>query len=465
MTSRELQTSTRGAWHGTPPSEVFGLSTDTRTLNKGEAFLALRGPTFDGHRFGPEAMERGASVLIVDRKGDGTGDALRMPVRLPRLVVNNTLDALGDIASAWRKQLFGTVVAITGSYGKTTVRSMLEHGLGRLGLNVAATKANDNNLIGVPQTILSIEQDADVALVECGVSEVGEMQRLARMLQPDIAVITGLASAHAEGLGDLRGVAHEKGTLLQHLTENGCAVLGAGVSAVMHDQGFSPDVDCMDMDDSPDGSVVRWRIRDNHCLLRLGGETVTVELNVPAQHQAADMALAATVIHHLTQKEMGEIAEALSGWLAVPGRMQCLPGVHASTIIHDAYNANPASMAAALDTLRRMPGRHIAVLGDMAELGEASASLHVALDVSGMDGLILAGRRMKALADTCAMAQWVPDADAAMLAAKNMSLGADDVVLVKGSRCMGLEKVVDMLMERGVEAQGAKMRGGKVDAV
>jgi len=458
MTGRELQTSTRGKWHGTAPSEVFGLSTDTRTLRKGEAFLALRGPTFDGHRFGPEAMERGASILIVDRKGDSAGDALWQSMRLPQLVVNNTLDALGDIASAWRKQLSGTVVAITGSYGKTTVRSMLEHGLRCLGLNVAATKANDNNLIGVPKTILSIEQGVDIALVECGVSEAGEMQRLARIVQPDIAIMAGLASAHAEGLGDLRSVVHEKGVLLQHLTENGCAVLGAGVAAVMCDQGFSPDVTCMDMDDSSDGSVVRWQIRDSHCRLQLGGETATVELNVPAQHQAADMALAATVIHHLTQKEIGDIADALSGWRAVPGRMQCLSGIHGSIVIHDAYNANPASMAAALDTLRRMPGRHIAVLGDMAELGEASASLHAALDVSGMDGLILVGRRMKILAEVCAEAQWVSDADVAMLAAKKLSPGAGDVVLVKGSRCMGLEKVVDTLTS-------GETQGGKADAV
>jgi len=460
MTGRELQTSTRGVWHGTPPSEVFGLSTDTRTLRKGEVFLALRGPAFDGHRFGPEAMECGASAVIVDREKDGAGGALWQSMRLPQLMVNNTLEALGDIAGAWRKQLPATVVAIAGSYGKTTVRSMLEHGLRRLGLNVAATKANDNNLIGVPQTILSIEPDADVALVECGVSEAGEMRRLARIVQPDIAIMAGLAPAHAEGLGDLRGVAHEKGTLLQHITEKGCAVLGAGVSAVMRDQGFSSDVACMDMDDSSNASVVCWQIRDSHCLLQLGGETATVELNVPARHQAADMALAATVIHHLTQKGMGEIADALSGWQAVPGRMQCLPGIHGSQVIHDAYNANPASMAAALDTLRRMPGRHFAVLGDMAELGEASADLHAALDVSGMDGLILVGRRMKALADMCAMAQWVPDADAAIPAATKLSSGAGDVMLVKGSRCMGLEKVVDALME-----QGAEMRGGKADAV
>jgi len=454
MTGRELQMSTRGRWHGTPPSEVFGLSTDTRTLRKGEAFLALRGPMFDGHQFSSEAMEHDASVLI----GDFEGDALWQSIRLPRLVVNNTLDALGDIASAWRKQVSATVVAIAGSYGKTTVRSMLEYGLKRLGMNVAATKANDNNLIGVPQTILSIEPDADVALVECGVSETGEMQRLARIVQPDIAIMAGLAPAHAEGLGDLRGVAHEKGALLQHLTENGCAVLGAGVSAVMRDQGFAPDVACMDMDDSSNGSVVHWQIRDSHCLLQLGGETAMVELNAPARHQAADMALAATVIHHLTQKVISEIADVLSGWQAVPGRMQCLPGIHGSMVIHDAYNANPASMAAALDTLRRMPGRHFAVLGDMAELGEASASLHAALDVSGMDGLILVGQRMKSLTDTCAIAQWVPDADAAILAATKLSLDADDVVLVKGSRCMGLENVVDVLTS-------GEMQGGEADAV
>jgi len=455
MTSRQLQASTRGKWHGMPPSEVSGLSTDTRTLREGEAFLALRGPRFDGHRFGSEAIERGASILI----GDATADALWQSMMLPRLEVADTLEALGDIATVWRKQLSATVIAITGSYGKTTVRSMLEHALRHLGLNVAATKANNNNLVGVPQTLLSIDNGADVALVECGVSEAGEMKRLAGIVQPDIAVITGIAPAHAAGLGDAHGVVREKSVLLQHITENGCAVLGAGVSAIVSDQGSDPGVNYLNMDvtdHSSDASVVRWSIRKNCCLLQLADHTATVELGMPARHWAMDMALAATVIRYLTQKDMSEIADALSGWRTVPGRMQALTGIHGSIIIHDAYNANPASMNAALDTLRRMPGRHFAVLGDMAELGELSASMHAALDVSGMDGLILVGREMKVLADTCTTAQWIPDAVAASSTVKDMDLQAGDVVLVKGSRCMGLEKVADALVEGGMDRQQEK---------
>lgn len=453
MTSHALQASTRGAWHGAPPPEVSGLSTDTRTLKKGDAFLALRGSTFDGHQFTAQAMKHGASVLIVDRKGKDAGDTLRQPRTLPRLEVSNTLDALGDIARAWRKQLSGTVVAITGSYGKTTVRSMLEHGLRRLGLNVDATKANDNNLIGVPQTVLSIERDADVALVECGVSEAGEMQRQAGIVQPDIAVITGLAPAHTEGLGDLHGVAHEKSLLLRHMAKDGCVVLGAGVSAMMR-VALSSDAVCLDMGDATDSSVVRWKMRKTTCELSLGEKSATVELDMPAWHWAADMALAATVIRYLTQKRIDEIAASLSGWQTIPGRMQCLPGIRGSTVIHDAYNANPASMIAALDALRQMPGRHFVVLGDMAELGEASQSLHKGLDVSGMDGVVLAGRQMKALADGCAGAEWVSDADAAIRRVHGWNLRAGDAVLVKGSRCMGLEAVVDALTQ-----------GGKADAV
>lgn len=445
MSSYQLQVSTRGKWYGMPPSEMPSLSTDTRSLKAGEAFLALRGVSFDGHRFASAAMQRGASMLI----GDAAGNAQWKSVELPVLEVNDTLKALGDIAGAWRKELSATVIAIAGSYGKTTLRSMLAYALGRMGLNVAATKANDNNLIGVPQTLLSIDKDVDVALVECGISEVGEMQRLGKMVQPDMVIITGFSPAHAEGLGDLRGVVYEKGRLLHHLTRKGCAVSGSGVFNLMREYGILPDVSLMDMDDPTDKSVVHWQIQGRCCLLQLGGVTAAVDLNLPAQHQAAGMALAATVIHQLTQQGIVEIAAALAAWQAVPGRMQCLSGIHDSIIIHDAYNANPASMRAALDTVRGMSGRHFAVLGDMAELGKESSRLHAALDVSGLDGIVLVGQQMQALTDVCEEVQWVPTTDAALLAVGDWMLHANDVVLVKGSRCMALEKVVSLLTQQG----------------
>jgi len=238
---------------------------------------------------------------------------------------------------------------------------------------------------------------------------------------------------------------------------------------------------CIDMDEASDAAVVHGQVQDACCLLRLGDETATVELDLPARHWAMDMALAATAMRCLTHGNIGEIAHALAGWKAVPGRMQPLPGIHASTIIHDAYNANPASMSAALDTVGRMPGRHFAVLGDMAELGTASRTLHAALDVSGMDGLVLVGDRMRALVERCDAAQWAPDADTAIAMAKALTLRTGDVVLVKGSRCMGLEKVVDTLTEngsqkgaqtgvqtgvqRGAEAQVERKMREKADAV
>ncbi len=418
MSGAELARATGGVWRGRPPAVVRGLSTDTRTLREGEAFLALQGPRFDGHRFLDQAARAGASALVV--RADA---ALAETPVTPQLRVADTLAALGDIAAAWRARLSVPVVAVTGSCGKTTVRAMLEHGLRRLGLRVAATRANDNNLIGVPQTLLAIPEDADVALVECGISEPGEMARLARITRPDIAVITALAAAHAEGLGDVRGVA-------RMLAEAGA--LPAGVRALA-------------MDDA-DAGAVRWRMEGSRCRLSVDGEDASLDFELPACHWGADAALAATVMRRLTGRPLAEIVRALEGWRPVAGRMNARPGRGGARVLDDAYNANPASMAAALDTLRRMPGRRFAVLGDMAELGEASRALHEALDVSGLDGLLLVGREMRALAALHPEAEWAPDAEAAAVrAASAWDLRAGDVVLVKGSRCMGLERVVEAL--------------------
>ncbi len=450
MSGYALQACTGGRWLGSPVREIFGLSTDTRSLKKGEAFLALRGDRFDGHRFAVEAVKGGASALI----GDEAGAALWRDPGPPCLLVEDTLGALGEIAAAWRRELDTTVIALTGSYGKTTVRSMLEHALKRLGLNVAATKANNNNLIGVPQTLLAVENDADAALVECGVSEAGEMRRLAGMTRPDIGIITGLAVAHAEGLGGLRGVVHEKMTLLRHMAQGGYAILGGGVSAILREQGICIHDDVVDMD-AADDSVVHWKVHGNMACLAQQGESTEIRMQLPASHWAADLALAATVVRRLTGRNLADIGAALAGWQAVPGRMQRLRGMHGEVIINDAYNANPASMAAALDTLRLMPGRHFAVLGDMAELGDDSDALHAGLDVSGLDGLILTGPGMRSLTGKDGAACWVPDAEAIVAAVRTLELRAGDVVLVKASRCLGLESVVAALAPSRPEAVDA----------
>ena len=442
MSGLDLNACTAGSWHGVPPAELCGISSDTRSLRKGDAFIALRGPNFDGHAFVAEAVNRGAAALIGDTAGIGAWKG----ISLPQLEVQDSLRALGDIASHWRSSLSLPVVAITGSYGKTTLRSMLEHILLSQGKRVAATRSNDNNLIGVPQTLLRIQPDDDVAVVECGISEPGEMSRLAAMVRPDVAVITGISAAHAEGLGSLACVAAEKALLLDALAANGCAVLGAGVSALLGEKSMPAGSMLLDMNGADD-SVVEWDMNGRHVSLKRGDESVAFDLALPAHHWAEDAALAATILGRLGFASLQEVGAAMASWQAVSGRMRSLTGMGGCHLLDDSYNANPASMAVALDTLRHMSGRRIAVLGDMAELGRDSAALHAGLDIGGLNTVLLVGEQMRALATAHAKARHMADIDQTLAALVEMNLGKGDTVLIKGSRCMHMERVVDGLRD------------------
>ncbi len=271
MSSADMQSCTAGRWHGVPPQMIGGVSTDTRHLHCGDAFVALRGPNFNGHAFAEDAIQAGATTLI----GDLEGVQSWQDIDVPQLEVADTLQAYGDIAGKWRAKIPAKVVAITGSYGKTTLRSMLEHVLNRHGVRVAATHANNNNLVGVPQTLLAIDEQAEVALVECGISERGEMCRLAAMVRPDVAVITGVAEAHAEGLGGIVEVASEKAILLDYMTNEACAVLGDGVAGLLRDTGLLSDTNrntvILDMESDAD-SIVKWQMSGRMVTLIRGTE-------------------------------------------------------------------------------------------------------------------------------------------------------------------------------------------------
>lgn len=444
MSGIELQSYTAGRWHGAPPSVINGVTTDTRSLKRGDAFLALRGPNFDGHAFAAEAAAKGAAALI----GDAAGVQDWHGIGVPQLQVADSLQAFGDIAAAWRTTLKMPVVAITGSFGKTTLRSMLEHVLLGKGLRLTATRSNDNNLIGVPQTLLRIRQDDDVAIVECGISEPGEMRRLAAMIRPDVAVITGIATAHAEGLGSLAGVAAEKAILLDMLAEGGCAVLGHGVAGAIGKWTLPAGCALLDMDAS-DGGTVQWEMHGQRVDLKQGNQDVSFDLELPAVHWAQDAALSATILLCLGLATLEEVGEAMGQWQAVGGRMRMIAGTGGCTLLDDSYNANPASMLAALDTLRRLPGRRIAVLGDMAELGKDSSRLHAGLDVSGLDAVLLVGDEMRSLAAVQSGAEHLGSMGEVVDRLFSMQPGSGDTVLIKGSRCMHMERVVDALAESG----------------
>lgn len=442
MTGAQVAQATRGRWLGHPPAQVCAICTDTRRIRPGDTFLALRGPHFDGHVFARTAARTGAAALI----GDQTGVHGWQGIPLPQLEVEDSLTALGDIAAAWRQRFSGKVVAITGSVGKTSLRSMLEHALPRLGLHVAATHANENNLIGVPTTLLHARGDEDVILIECGISEPGEMRRLAAIVRPDIAVITAVTEAHTEGLGGLAGVLREKATLFSGLQPQGWGALGAGVHKDMLRHGLKPGCSLLDMDDPETGSV-RWRLTGTRLRLRLANQQADIELALPAAHWGANMALATSILCRLAGSSLPIAVQALAGWHPPGGRMRMLPGTAGCHIIDDTYNANPASMQAALDTLKRLPGRHFAIIGDMAELGDDAARMHASIDPGSLDGLILVGRHMQGLHARYGKAACVADADTAIAIARAWPLAAGDYVLVKASRCMQLERVVRALTD------------------
>jgi len=450
LTGLELAQATSGKWHGGMPDMLESIQTDSRNFKQDGAFLALRGPHFDGHAFASSLSDK-AQALI----GDKQGLKLWKSMDVPQLEVINTQQALGDIAHAWRKKLTRTtVIAITGSYGKTTIRSMLEHAFTSLGFKVAATHANLNNLIGVPTTLLGVAEHADIALIECGISEIGEMQRLAAIVTPDIAIITGITHAHAEGLGNIQGVAHEKAQLLKHLNPQGWYALGEGADDILKDA-----LDGI-FEESPKNRLkpsVTWAITG--CKLTLNqvdqsNQSCSFELALPAKHWAANMALVASIAlayaaEHQIPATLTDLQ--LHTWQAVSGRMQAHTGHNGCCILDDSYNANPVSMQAALNTLAAMSGHRIAILGDMAELGDDAEALHAQLGVAGVDMLILIGSHMQHLHDLYPASQWFKNANQFLSAFDGHSLTANDTVLIKASHSMGLDRIVQSLLYKNAQ--------------
>ncbi|PCI44947.1 MAG: UDP-N-acetylmuramoyl-tripeptide--D-alanyl-D-alanine ligase [Proteobacteria bacterium] len=446
LSGLDIQSATRGQWLNMMPDQIEHIQveyiqTDSRHFKQNDAFLALRGPHFDGHLFAPKVANK-ASALI----GDEQGIQAWADLKTPQLEVSDTLLALGDIAHAWRKKLTNTtVIAITGSYGKTTIRSMLAHTFKALGIKTTATHANLNNLIGAPMTLLGIDQDAEVALIECGISEIGEMQRLSEIVQPDIAILTGITSAHAEGLGGLHGVAYEKSLLLKHLRPQGWCALGEGVRKQLQN-----------IQHHYIESFVDWELQGNQLLLRYHDESASLLLALPAPHWGSNMAFVASIAMQYLQQQkrhvsLMKLADILASWQPVQGRLQSISGINDCTILDDSYNANPVSMQAALHTLAAMPKRRIAMIGDMAELGDDAEHAHKQLDVSHIDMLILVGTHMYALHQQHPTSQWFASIDAllAWLNKHQSMFTAQDTILIKASHSMQLDQVVSLLAKQG----------------
>ena len=427
-------------------STFTGCSTDSRSLKKGELFVALHGPSFDGHDYLTMAEKAGAVAVMIDKEVDTS---------LPTLQVKNTQQALGNLAAMWRAHFNIPVVAITGSNGKTTVKEMLSSILSRRG-NVLSTKGNLNNEIGVPQTLFNLDQEHDFAVIEMGANHQGEIGRLCEIAKPLVAVVTQCAPAHLEGFGTIEGVALAKGEIFESLARGGIAVINADddfSSLWKQMAGDCPTISfgLQQTDDlAIDITATEIRIDTQDCQFNLNilGQSIAVKLSLPGRHNVMN-ALAAAACAKALDVSMQDIRDGLQELQQIPGRLQFKNGIQNMRIIDDTYNANPGSFSAALDVLSRSSEHHWLALGDMGELGESAVELH---EQAGEQARLAGVERLFTLGDLSQKAAKVFGAGALhfsdheeMIKTIKNEIDKDITLLIKGSRTAEMEKVVQAL--------------------
>jgi len=456
LTLEEVVEATRGRLMSPVPSlSIRGVSTDSRTVEPGQLFLALVGQRYDGHEFVAEVLGKGAAAVVVSRV-DHLADELRSQAVL--IVVADTTVALGRLARYHRRQLAAQVIAVTGSNGKTTAKNMI-HAVLSTSKQGRCSPESYNNQIGVPLTLLSGQGSDEYLVVEIGSNAPGEVHQLAELAGPDVAVITSVSATHLEGLKDIAGVAAEKASILRGLSAGGLAVVNVDHPMLMRHVlqgrpwrmvGFGlseqADLRATDVKVAPDGTSFLVNGRFEISLGLLGRCNV---LN----------ALAAVAVGRRFGISYEQIAEALGQVAALPMRLErCRIG--SVTVINDAYNANPDSCAEALEVLGRAQarGRRVAVMGDMKELGQQSGQLHAEL------GRRVAQAQVKLLVAVGSHAEEVAAAaketagnrlsvrrfadTAAAVSAMVGLLEPGDVVLLKGSRAMEMDRLLEPIRRK-----------------
>ena len=445
-----------GSLRGDGDVRVSGVSTDTRTLEPGELFVALPGENFDGHDHVGAAVERGAAALLVAREVD---------TKAPCIRVEDSVRALGRFAAYERQVFSGPVIAITGSNGKTTTKELCADVLEAGGARVRRSPGNLNNHIGLPLSILGLRPGDDVLVVELGMNHPGEIDELARIADPDVGAITQVAPAHLGPMGSIEAIARAKGELLDRLRPAGTAVLNADDARVMSQRerfagsallfGFGADADVR-------ASAVDAAQSKTSFRLDTPEGNAQIAFALPGCHLVQDALCAAACAlasGGIAENPLEAIRAGLEGFKGLPGRtwLAELPG--GVRLFDDSYNANPHSVSAALRALSQLrgDGRSIAVLGDMGELGEEGASLHAEIGrqaaEGGVDALLGVGALSKHTVDAARdaglrLAEHAGDVGEGVRILRGW-LRPGDVVLVKGSRSMRMERISAALGETG----------------
>jgi UDP-N-acetylmuramoyl-tripeptide--D-alanyl-D-alanine ligase len=433
--------------HGTLHGENLsfrGVSTDTRSLKPGELFVALQGPNFDGTKFVRQAEECNAAGAVVPQ-----------PVKtgLPTIVVDDTLTALGELAASWRQQMPATVVGITGSNGKTTLKELIASCLS-ISDPTLATLGNLNNEIGLPLMLLRMGENHRYAVIEMGANHSGEIAYLSSLASPSVVAITNAAPAHLEGFGSVEGVAKAKGEIIVGDESPECVILNAdddyfdywnslvgNAEVVSFGLSAEADVRASSIDATEGGSTFTLHMPESQFF---------VTLALQGKHNVLNACAAAAIARSLEIPDE-QIQKGLEAVQPFHGRLQPVRSSSGAVLFDDSYNANPVSVQAAADFLATQNGATWLVLGDMAELGGDGTLLHAhtgwVVRESGVTNLLATGplskNTVEAFGDN---GRWYKNIDDLVVDLRK-SVGEGDVVLVKGSRSMGMERVVDALTD------------------
>jgi UDP-N-acetylmuramoyl-tripeptide--D-alanyl-D-alanine ligase len=437
------------------------VSSDSRKMVQGDLFIALRGENFDGYEFIEQAAKCGAAAAVVNANSVGSHKETRgkkeVGAVIPLLVVEDTRVALGKLAAYWRKQFDIPLIAITGSNGKTTVKEMLASILSVAAGNetsVLATVGNLNNDIGLPLTLLKMGRQHRYAVVEMGMNHPGEIDYLTRIACPDMALVNNASTAHLEGLGSVEAVARAKGEIFAGLRANGTAIINADDQSAPLWRALVGAHPLLEFGLGQQADVSgRWHPKEFGLQIevRTPQGSFTTDLQVPGEHNACN-ALAAVAAAIGLNIPLETIAAGLERFGGVAGRLQRKQARHGAALIDDTYNANPASLSAAIGVLARANGKRVLVIGDMGELGEKAASLHAETGIearkAGIERLFALGaltvNTTREFGSGGRHFENIEDLQDAL----EKELDGDTTVLVKGSRFMKMERVVQFL-EKG----------------
>ena len=442
MRLSEAALATRGQLVGADV-EFCCVGTDSRAIKKGQLFVALKGENFDGHEYAAQSLEKGAAAVLVSKASNAS----------TAVVVKDTRLALGELAAHWRAKFDMPVVAITGSNGKTTVKEMLAAILKVVAddASVLATQGNLNNDIGLPMTMLNLGKQHRYAVLEMGMNHTGELSYLTNLAKPSVALVNNAGTAHVGELGSVEAIANAKGEIFEGLADGGTAIINADDVfanlwknlASKHQQvtfGLKAKADV----------TAKYELHASSSDVDLLAPNGTVKFTLPAPglHNVSN-ALAAASAALALNVSLENIAAGLSNFAGVKGRLQAKQGFAGAKLIDDTYNANPMSMKAAIDVLKASVGQRIFVMGDMAELGADEVSMHAEIGAyakaADIEKFYALGELTKNAVTAFGLNAMHFETVEALAESLKSMMNAETTVLVKGSRSMRMERVVDAI--------------------